>query len=152
MTHDTRIQGLQIFWRAPPHQGPFGARRGGKIFRNDRSLGDCHSKKKIKELYLPVTDGKNSLPGCDPHQQEGTIPRRDMGAAAPTYRLSETYPRKMTKSPKRGILSGNCLQKLFTYPYVNTFCYCECFPVLFFGHRFIKPGISCMDCIFCQIH
>ena len=30
------------------------------------------------------------------------------------------------------ILSDNCLHELFTYPCVNAFSYCQCFPVLFF--------------------
>jgi len=89
-----------------PASGPLRgtAGRGEKIFRNDRNLSDYHSEKS-KRVVFPsnrrqklLAQARPERRRADPHQREGTIPRRDMGAAAPTYRLSETYPHKMTKS------------------------------------------------------
>lgn len=50
------------------------------------------------------------------------------------------------------LLLDKCLPELFTYPCVNALRYCECFPETVFGYWFIKTGISCMNCISCQIH
>ena len=89
-----------------PASGPLRgtAGRGEKIFRNDRNLSDYHSEKS-KRVVFPsnrrqklLAQARPERRRADPHQREGTIPRRDMGATAPTYRLSETYPHKMTKS------------------------------------------------------
>jgi len=104
--HDTRIQGGANIWEGPPPQGPSGARRGKKLFCNDRNLSDGHSGKS-KRVVSPsnrrqklLAQARPERRRADPHQREGTIPRRDMGAAAPTYRLFETYRHKMTKSRK----------------------------------------------------
>ncbi len=86
--------------RAPPGHG------GARKFFAMIEIQAIGTLKKSKRVVFPSNRRQKHLaqarPGrrrTDPHQREGTIPRRDMGAAAPTYRLSETYLHKMTKSP-----------------------------------------------------